>query len=158
MGTSLVGLIANLNTVYSNLLDAALKAVSGFTDGLNCDGSGNYPVSFNKPVTFTDHTGVTFVKNQGLAGEETLLATSLTASPASTITYSTPVWIAPLVAGDTVHFDIGAGSNYISAEGDLILQQTILITNCLDVVSNFLQLNNNTNLQLNNNTDLELNT
>ena len=43
--------------------DQTLKAIAGWTDGANCTGGG-YVVNFNKAVSFTDHTGVSFIKNK----------------------------------------------------------------------------------------------
>ena len=42
-------LIANINTVYTALVDGALSALQGWTDGVDCDGSGNYPVTLVDP-------------------------------------------------------------------------------------------------------------
>lgn len=106
-------LTATVVSIYKKqLLSGALRAIAGWTDGPNCDGSGTYAINYNDPVTFADHTDVTFIKNQGLAGEETLLAISSTVSPAQSIVYDVPLWTVPLVVGDTVHFSVGPLTNY----------------------------------------------
>ncbi len=47
-----------------------LTATKGFTDGINCDGSGNFPVIFNRAVMFNDYSGVTFAALARLGSEK----------------------------------------------------------------------------------------
>lgn len=108
---------AILNTVYTALVDGTLRALQGWTDGVDCDGSGTYPVIYSKPVTFTSHADVFLEKNTGMAGAESILVTSATVSPNDTIVYDDPTWAVPIAMGDDVDLRIDTGSNYFDATG-----------------------------------------
>ena len=96
-----------------------------------------HTVKFNKEVTFTDHTGVSFVKNPGQPSEETavpalaapLFLTDET-SPSDILSYNNVEWVADPVAGDVVEFRY-SGGNYEDEDGEAMDSQILSLFNCL---------------------------
>ena len=91
-----------------------------------------HTVQFNKPVIFTDHTGVTFhnittaedVANTGVASAEV--------SPSDIIEYSV-TWVTDPVEGDVIEWRYTPG-NYEDTDGNAMDAGELILTNCLDPV------------------------
>lgn len=80
-----------------------LTVISGSTTVVGAD------VQFNLPVTFVDHTGISFVNVT--TAETSTTFSSATSSPAETIVYNI-TWVTPPIAGDVVEwrYDPTAGN------------------------------------------------
>ena len=109
-----------------------LSAVAGWTDGISCSGGGLSVVQFSAPVSFTNHTGVTFTNT---TTGDTGSVSSITTTGSTVIEYTVTWGVADPVKGDVIvfNYDFGTG-NYTDADGEAIEDQTLIMFNCLDLV------------------------
>lgn len=105
-----------------------LKAIAGWTDGINCDGSGFTSVRFNSQVTFTSHAGVSF--HNITTGAQIIAPSSTTVSPASDIHYSL-AWAVDPVAGDVIEWRYDGTGTYVDDSAVPLVAGTLTLINCL---------------------------
>lgn len=107
-------LVKSIGSAFSPggaLFDQFLKAISGFTDGENCNGLGTYSVRFNKLVTFTDHSGISFVNVTQLIAS--IPTTSIELSPTKIISYTDVSWTNQPLLTDLIEWRYDGSGNYL---------------------------------------------